>query len=567
MKYLLSIFYILLLASTAYAGGCQTGWGHGSVCNVTSDGSTPSCEVADVQAAHDTATLVDGDTISVPAGSCTWDTPLTITKAIIIQGAGIGSTNITSNYTSVGYKGSFAYYPETPASDHRFRLTGFSYNNGGKSFFFHAYQTTSTPETIRVDNNDITLSGSYRAFYIEGSFYGVIDNNTVTGSGLATVAKAEGNDSVAVGDRVQWGILPRTFGDGNNLHFEDNTFSVENGMMISSGTGGRYLFRYNAFTSTVAVNMGEMHGNQPAGSIGAGTGGNSGTMIVEIYGNTFQKTSTYFNQMFDQRGGKLLFFYNKIINEVNNSNTTGWSREEYADEHWPAGNTEVMKATSTYIWGNWQHKTVDTTLLPWSISTTENCCLADPEAWQAAYDYGDDLTCKRFTGDSNDNCWKSYVSGTHPGTSGESEPNWEGTAERYTLDDGLADWLNMGTGSPIIANVDVFVQGASFDGTTGVGCGTLTALQEAAYYTSCTAGVGYWATTQSCTDLTNMVGKSPSSTISGTLYKCNATGNGWDVLFSPYTYPHPLRGTGKATATIGSGSVMSIGSGATATLY
>jgi hypothetical protein len=72
--------------------------------------------------------------------------------------------------------------------------------------------------------------------------------------------------------------------------------------------------------------------------------------------------------------------------------------------------------------------------------------------------------------------------------------------------------------------------------TPAVGCGTLANLPG-----TCTVGQGYWATSQSCTNLTGMVGVNPSTPISGTLYKCTAT-NTWTEWYSPYTYPHPLRG-------------------------
>ena len=79
----------------------------------------------------------------------------------------------------------------------------------------------------------------------------------------------------------------------------------------------------------------------------------------------------------------------------------------------------------------------------------------------------------------------------------------------------------------------------TFDGTGntggGVGCGTLANRPP-----TCTAGVGYWATNQSCSDLTGMVGANPSTPIDGTLYKCNASGQ-WEEYYKPYTYPHPLR--------------------------
>jgi hypothetical protein len=82
----------------------------------------------------------------------------------------------------------------------------------------------------------------------------------------------------------------------------------------------------------------------------------------------------------------------------------------------------------------------------------------------------------------------------------------------------------------------------TFDGTGsvsnggGVGCGPI-----ASRSLTCTPGVAYWATGQSCTDLAGMVGANPSTPISGTLYKCTAPDT-WTAYYTPYTYPHPLRG-------------------------
>ncbi|MCU0521325.1 MAG: hypothetical protein MUF84_11615 [Anaerolineae bacterium] len=79
---------------------------------------------------------------------------------------------------------------------------------------------------------------------------------------------------------------------------------------------------------------------------------------------------------------------------------------------------------------------------------------------------------------------------------------------------------------------DVFSEGS----TPAVTIGTLANRPE-----TCTVGQGYWATNQNTSDLTNFVGVNPTTPISGTLYVCFET-NVWTEFYTPYTYPHPLRG-------------------------
>lgn len=109
-------------------------------------------------------------------------------------------------------------------------------------------------------------------------------------------------------------------------------------------------------------------------------------------------------------------------------------------------------------------------------------------------------------------------------------------------------WLNRNSGSiwqislgygndallsPIIvANRDYYNEVSSFDGTSGVGSGLLSARPA-----TCTAGVGYWATDQGSNwDITN------GTANDGMLYKCTAT-NTWTANYIPYAYPHSLTAT------------------------
>jgi hypothetical protein len=89
-------------------------------------------------------------------------------------------------------------------------------------------------------------------------------------------------------------------------------------------------------------------------------------------------------------------------------------------------------------------------------------------------------------------------------------------------------------------NTNWWTTDTTFDGTTGVGCGT-SAAKDA--ISTCTDGVGFWVPSDpsaaSCTDLTNHVGANATSPVAGTLYKCSS--NTWVSYYTPYEYPHPLR--------------------------
>lgn len=79
---------------------------------------------------------------------------------------------------------------------------------------------------------------------------------------------------------------------------------------------------------------------------------------------------------------------------------------------------------------------------------------------------------------------------------------------------------------------DFFTEASS----PGISCGPLSSRPPV-----CQSGQAFWATSQSCSDLTGMVGARPLNPISGTLYRCTAS-NVWDSGTAPLPYPHPLRG-------------------------
>ena len=117
-----------------------------------------------------------------------------------------------------------------------------------------------------------------------------------------------------------------------------------------------------------------------------------------------------------------------------------------------------------------------------------------------------------------------------------------GTNQCYSLSENQNYWLD---------NTDCEYPSICSDITEGVGCGPDLPAH-------CTAGTWFWLTDQSCSDLTGMVGEDPETPISGTMYQCggsaysgNTSKTGyvaptgpddqWNRVFTPYTYPHPLR--------------------------
>jgi len=377
-----------------------------------------------------------GDTVLVPAGSATWDESLVITKGIILKGAGIGQTVITSNISATKeYQAIIQFLPASPQSNDPFRVTGFTLDCNEMTTGIYLYQGTDyILDRVRIDHNRITYPprGSFtaRGILIKGNVFGVIDNNEFE------VREGKSIDAYGLFDN-QWAMnLDRSFGLSNRMFYEDNTFRSGH-TFHSTGHGGRYVIRYNNYTFTddhTLTPIFDMHGNQPNGDSEL-----FASMVGEIYGNTINLGSRG-GTLLGQRGGQAVVFNNTVNSTTSVSSSC---REEYRDNL--IGHDYLMHVTNSYYWENYKNGT-----------TRINATI----------------------------------------TLGE-------------------DWEN-----GLVENVDFFNQQTSFDGSVGMGVGLL-ANRPA----SCTLeGAGYWATDEN------------------TLYRWH---NGaWEFLFTPYTYPHPLRTEG-----------------------
>lgn len=518
------IALIILLVWSSYS------W---AACDGSTSGSSPTLTAYD--ASYDCVNLAvntdaaSGDTVNIPPGIEPWDNYLTISQSIKLIGAGSSSTVITASGELGGsYDGLIKIIPSDGEPNDTIRVSGMELDGADANTAIYIYHDSTTEiNNIRIDNLKIE-NVDPAAFHITGPVYGVIDSNTIdldAGMHLADIDLTE--------DLHAWNNYTQAYASAKNIYFEDNTITGNN-FLATSGQGARYIFRYNDFTrsSNSSMSLWDVHGNQGVQYE------NLSTMVVEIYGNHIDQIDTsYTSWVVDHRGGWLLLFFNKLDNA--GTSAVYYTREEYVDDY--KGRAFTMKPNNAYYWANFRDSG---TLIAYDATYlgNNNCCV-NSEAWQASNAYGSQY-CANITGDSNGNCWRTIDDWT-PGTTGDSgvaEPDWESNSTKMdVVVDNDVTWLNMGTNeNHIVENTDFFVQKTgSFDGTGstggGVGCGTLGSRPA-----TCTVGVGYWATDQSCSDLTNTTGVNPTTPISGTLYKCTSTDT-WESYYEPYEYPHSLR--------------------------
>ncbi len=226
----------------------------------------PSCSQADVSSAVSAA--ADGDTVFVPAGSCTWTSAVSFSKALTIQGAGESMTKIAGGRFDVSVP-----------SGKSWRITAMEVS--GASFV----NINGASKNFRVDHITIDSSTGYaqnRVFWIQpsGTDYvaGVIDHVTFNNPNAIQIHYRGGTSD---GGNSSW-MRPLGLGGPDAVYVEDSTFNNAthsvSGPVTDCEGGGRIVFRYN----TVYNSYIEMHD--------AIIGGFRGCRKWEIYNNTFHMT-------------------------------------------------------------------------------------------------------------------------------------------------------------------------------------------------------------------------------------------------------------------------------------
>jgi hypothetical protein len=257
-----------------------------------------SASQSDVAAAI--ASALDGDIVTIPSGTASWNRTLRVKKGITIQGAGVGSTIIKDAVQSG------PLLDCSLAIGNLTRITGIEFQDGGRSGnelggILKVTGSNTNGSQFRMDHCQFDdLNG----LIVADTVIGVIDHNTF-------IRATKNGDSIVVYDNFWNG---GTFGDGSwadATHFgtdrflfiEDNVFR-NNGDgqpgITDSYAGGRFVVRHNQiFDGTV-----ETHGTESNQR-------GRGVRAVEVYNNIY--TGSDRNRFVGKmRSGVILFHDNTI---------------------------------------------------------------------------------------------------------------------------------------------------------------------------------------------------------------------------------------------------------------
>ncbi len=243
-----------------------------------------SCSQAHVQAAVDAATA--GDTVLVPAGSCTWSTPVSISKAVHLRGAGTATTIAASSTGAV-----IVYVSASNVEISRVAVTG-----GGQ------IQITAGSDW-RMHHMSFTGAAAFSAIYVRGNSKttmsrGLVDSN-VFANGRVLIHGYPGAGASENNGNTHW-YSALGLGTAEAVYVEDNTFTFTVFYnAFDCEYSGRIVFRHNTVTDAYL----ETHSLQ---------GFSRACRKWEVYGNTIQQVNEEVYRPIFFRGGTGVIFDNAV---------------------------------------------------------------------------------------------------------------------------------------------------------------------------------------------------------------------------------------------------------------
>jgi hypothetical protein len=268
--------------------------------------TTDLADCDEVTIASAEASAVDGDTLVCPPGTSNWGTMLSLTKAITLQGAGVGQTIIIDDVNNTDL------LRMTVVSGKTSRITGLEFQDGARIcsgvtchgiVFLGTNTTTPSTGRFRFDHNKIDhLQVSFMMRV--GAAFGVVDNNTILTASNRYPFYTYTPSSYSFVDG-RWAAGP-LWGSEEAVFFEDNVVTYDVGSAapcMDSYGGARVVVRYNAFTRCYI----EAHGTESAGRA-------RGTMSLEVYNNTFTGDGVVSSgELVHLRSGTALVYNNTAV--------------------------------------------------------------------------------------------------------------------------------------------------------------------------------------------------------------------------------------------------------------
>jgi len=237
-----------------------------------------SCSRTDVGNAVTSA--VDGDTVQIPAGTCSWTSQLNISAAITLIGAGIDQTVILDDVQKVTQNENVILFTGLNTATKCIRVSSFTLKAGSVTTkaLAPALGIGGFSHCFRVDHMKFSNLLS-RAFWFTGDLWGVVDHCTF----ISTVNVEpfliyhDRWQGIGVNGNNSW-ATPANLGTQQFIFFEDNIFDATGGAVTGTDStgGGRAVFRHNTFINMVLSN----HGTESSGIVRS-------FRVWEIYNNTF----------------------------------------------------------------------------------------------------------------------------------------------------------------------------------------------------------------------------------------------------------------------------------------
>jgi hypothetical protein len=544
------------------------------------------------------AAVSAGGTVLIPAGTCNWTTQTlwTAPANVTVRGAGDLSTVGGGDQTVIvdDYVSGNALLSITGSATGTFRIAGITFRGGSsgdnvKYSGFLSLHGGGARISARVDHVTMDMSTYATAYGRAGTcmavagVYGVIDNSAFpdTQGNCIRIYDAEGMAHQAWADATGLGTNQSTY-------LEDNTFGV--GLADDCQGGGKMVWRYNTLTNTgiqVHATGGtgargcrawEIYGNTFTDSVDppyqTAFWGSSGTGVV--WGNSAGGSQGYKNliQLFSYRRSSATntatktpegFGYcgpGRASGTVNVSSGAGTtltraSGDNFSTTNWPDNSMIIVDGTSFEIV---------------SVASTTSLTIRQADAADlggsgplpstkaglsgVAYSVGSnwDGNTEAATGypciDTPGRGQGDLITGTSPNMTNAATGciSSQSCAWLRQALEPVYEWLNLpftpaaGYGGSLvnvsreaevlIENRDFYKYTESFTGVAGVGSGARSSRPG-----TCTTGVAYWSTDQGGNWNT-----SNGDANDGTLDVCTETNTWTNASYTPYTYPHPLRG-------------------------